>query len=70
LGGVRLAASVVSVLITVTGLGFLIGPIVFGYVADHMGYFSSWMIVVITSLLSVGGFVHIEAPHRNRDRNG
>ncbi len=69
LGGVKLAASVVSVLITVIGLGFLIGPIVFGYVADHMGYFSSWMIVVITSLLSVGGFVHIDALHRNHERS-
>ena len=67
LGGVKLAASVVSVLITVVGVGFLIGPIVFGYVADHMGYFSSWMIVVITSLFSVGGFVHIDALHRHRN---
>ena len=69
LGGITLAASVVSVLITVTGLGFLVGPIVFGYVADHLGYFSSWMIVVITSLFSVGGFVHIDALHRRRDRD-
>ena len=70
LGGIRLAASVVSVLITVTGLGFLVGPIVFGYVADHLGYFSSWLIVVITSLLSLGGFVRIAALHSNRERDG
>jgi sugar phosphate permease len=64
LGGLKLAASVVSVLITVIGIGFLIGPIVFGYVADHAGYFSSWLVVVIASLVSVGGFVYIYSRHR------
>jgi MFS family permease len=64
LGGLQLAASVVSVLITVIGIGFLVGPIVFGYVADHAGYFSSWLVVMVTSLVSVGGFLYIYSRHR------
>ncbi len=59
LGGMELAASVVSVVITVIGVGYLIGPIVFGYVADHAGYFASWMLVVAATLFSLGGFVRI-----------
>lgn len=70
LGGVKLAASVFSVMITIIGSGFLIGPIVFGYVADHAGYYSSWLIVVITSLFSVGKFMPIDALLRKRDCNG
>jgi MFS transporter, ACS family, hexuronate transporter len=59
LGGAKLAASVVSVVITVIGVGYLIGPIAFGYVADQAGYFASWMLVVVATLISLGGFVHI-----------
>jgi ACS family hexuronate transporter-like MFS transporter len=59
LGGAELAASVVSVVITVIGVGYLIGPIAFGYVADHAGYFASWLLVVVATLFSLGGFLRI-----------
>jgi len=64
LGGAKLAASVVSVVITVVGIGFLVGPIVFGYVADHLGYFTSWMGVFAASLISIVGFTYLEFLHR------
>ncbi len=45
---------------TTVGLGFLVGPLAFGFVADHQGYFMSWMLVVASSLASAAGFLRIE----------
>lgn len=59
LGGTELAASVVSVVVTAVGVGFFAGPVAFGYVADHMGYFASWMLVLRGSCVSAFGFLHI-----------
>lgn len=59
LGGTKLAASVVSIVITAVGFGFLAGPVAFGYVADHQGYFTSWMLVLVSSLISAAGFLRI-----------
>ncbi len=68
LGGRQRAASVVSVVITVLGMGFLSGTLVFGIVADHAGYFPSWLLVVVTSLCSVAGFVRVAALQRQNRR--
>jgi len=59
LGGKARAASAVSIVLTSVGLGFLAGPVAFGFVADHQGYFASWMLVLASSLISVAGFLRI-----------
>lgn len=58
-GGVELAASVQSIGLTFTGAGFALGPIIFGYTADHLGYFISWMIVMTFSFVSTLGFFYL-----------
>ena len=59
LGGKARAASTVSIVLTGLGLGFMAGPVVFGFVADHRGYFTSWMLVLASSLMSAAGFLRI-----------
>ncbi len=59
LGGTALAASTVSIVLTAVGLGFIAGPVVFGSVADHWGYFTSWMLALGSSLVSASGFLRI-----------
>lgn len=59
IGGLELAASVQSIGMTSAGVGFLVGPILFGYTADHFGYFASWMVVVFFAFISAGGFFYL-----------
>lgn len=59
IGGVELAASVQSVGLTTVFLGFLAGPILFGYTADHFGYFNGWMLVMVFSFISTSGLCYL-----------
>jgi len=52
-------ASAVGVGLTTNSLGFLVGPVVFGYVADHLGYLSGWLMLVVSSGVSALGFLRV-----------
>jgi MFS transporter, ACS family, hexuronate transporter len=52
-------ASAVGVVLSTNSFGFLVGPFVFGYVADHWGYFSGWIMLVGSSVISALGFMRV-----------
>ncbi len=59
IGGLELAASVQSIGMASVGVGFLLGPILFGYAADTFGYFIGWMAVMFFAFISAGGFFYL-----------
>ena len=59
IGGLALAASVQSIGMFLVWVGFLLGPVLFGYTADLFGYFASWMVVVFFALIATGGFFYL-----------
>jgi sugar phosphate permease len=59
LAGKELTGSVMGVLITTGYTGQVIGPSVFGYIADRVGYFWGWLLIAVFALLSALGFLYI-----------
>ncbi len=59
LAGTEKAASVMGIMVTIAWAGIVIGPAVFGYIADNFSFFSGWLIVSLISFFSALGFVYI-----------
>jgi ACS family hexuronate transporter-like MFS transporter len=59
IGGLELAASVQSIGMSSVGVGFVLGPILFGYTADQFGYVAGWMVVALFALIGAGGFFYL-----------
>jgi MFS family permease len=52
--GIALAGTAVGLLINVAWVGFVLGPVVFGALADGPGYVSAWVSVAGVSALCAG----------------
>jgi sugar phosphate permease len=59
LAGKELAGSIMGILITIAWIGIIIGPPVFGYIADSFGYYWSWLLIAVFGLLSAVGFLYV-----------
>ena len=59
LAGTELAGSIMGILITIAWIGIILGPPVFGYIADSSGYYWSWLLIAVLALLSAIGFLYI-----------
>ncbi|KAF0119659.1 MAG: major facilitator superfamily protein, partial [bacterium] len=59
LAGKELAGSIMGILVTIAWIGIIVGPPVFGYVADGFGYYWSWLLIAVFALLSAVGFLYI-----------
>lgn len=59
LAGKELAGSIMGILIVIAWTGIIIGPPVFGYIADSFGYYWSWLSIAVLALLSAIGFLYI-----------
>lgn len=59
LAGKELAGSIMGILVTIAWIGIIIGPPVFGYIADSFGYYWSWLLIAVLALLSAVGFLYI-----------
>ncbi|MBI4621363.1 MAG: MFS transporter [Desulfobacterales bacterium] len=59
LAGKELAGSIMGILVTIAWIGIIIGPPVFGYIADSFGYYWSWLLIAVLALLSAAGFLYI-----------
>ncbi|RJP60008.1 MAG: MFS transporter [Deltaproteobacteria bacterium] len=59
LAGKELAGSIMGILVTIAWIGIIIGPPVFGYIADSVGYYWSWLLIAVLALLSTVGFLYI-----------
>jgi MFS family permease len=49
--GIALAGTAVGLLINVAWIGFVLGPVVFGALADGPGYASAWTSVAVVAAL-------------------
>ena len=68
LAGTERAGSVMGVGITVAWVGIIVGPPVFGYIADCLNYFTGWMLVSFAALVSALSFVYISSRRVRRDK--
>jgi len=59
LAGKELAGSIMGILVTIAWTGIIVGPPVFGYIADSFGYYWSWLLIAFFALLSAAGFLYI-----------
>lgn len=59
IAGTALAGSVVGILITVAWTGIIIGPPVFGYIADSAGYFWGWMMLAAFGIMCTLGYMYL-----------
>lgn len=59
LAGQELAGSIMGILLTTTWTGIIIGPPVFGFIADRSGYFWGWLMISILALLCAFGFAYV-----------
>ncbi|MFA4909549.1 MAG: MFS transporter [Desulfobacteria bacterium] len=59
LAGKELAGSIMGILVTIAWTGIIVGPPVFGYIADSFGYYWSWLLIAFFALLSAVGFLYI-----------
>jgi sugar phosphate permease len=59
LAGKELAGSIMGILVTITWIGIIISPPIFGYIADSVGYYWSWLLIAVLALLSTVGFLYV-----------
>jgi sugar phosphate permease len=59
LAGKELAGSIMGILLTITWIGIIISPLIFGYIADSVGYYWSWLLIAVLALLSTVGFLYV-----------
>lgn len=58
IAGPELAGSVTGFTLTVAWAGIIIGPPLFGAVADNFGYFWGWVILSLSALTGAGAFTY------------
>ncbi|MFC1886106.1 MFS transporter [Thermodesulfobacteriota bacterium] len=59
LAGKELTGSIMGILMTFAWIGMIIGPPVFGYIADSIGYYWSWLLIAVFALLCALDFLYI-----------
>ncbi len=67
LAGTEKAASVMGIMVTIAWAGIVIGPAVFGYIADKFSFFSGWVIVSLISFLTAFGFIYISIKIKKKE---
>jgi len=67
LAGTEKAASVMGIMVTIAWAGIVIGPAVFGYIADNFSFFSGWLVVSLISFLSALGFIYISIKIKKKE---
>lgn len=60
LAGKAIAATVAGIALSIGLAGSLPGPILFGYLADHFGYFAGWMLMAGGSFTVVCGLLYLQ----------
>ena len=61
LAGAKLSGTVMGLVATSGFTGMVVGPPLFGYLADHTGYCAAWLMVAAAFLVSAIGFASIFA---------
>ena len=69
LAGTEKAASVMGIMVTIAWVGIVIGPAVFGYIADNFSFFSGWLIVSLISFFSALGFIYISIKIKKEEKS-
>ncbi|RJQ32296.1 MAG: MFS transporter [Peptococcaceae bacterium] len=64
LAGTALAGTVMGILITIGWSGIIIGPPVFGYIADNAGYFWGWLMLAAFGIINALGFIYLTLRNR------
>jgi sugar phosphate permease len=59
IAGTELAGSVVGILITVAWTGIIVGPPVFGFIADKAGYYWGWIMLAAFGIINTLGFAYL-----------
>ena len=68
LAGKELAGSILGILVTIAWIGIIVGPPVFGYIADSIGYYWSWLLIAVFALLCAVGFLYIMRLSKRRNQ--
>jgi MFS family permease len=59
IAGAELAASVMGIMSTLAWVGIVIGPPVFGAVADRAGYFWGWLMLTVFGIIGLVSSLYI-----------
>jgi len=59
LSGQELAGSIMGILLTIAWTGIIIGPPVFGFIADSSSYFWGWLMLSALALICAFGFIYV-----------
>ena len=59
LAGQELAGSIMGILITIAWTGIIVGPPIFGFIADNSGYFWGWLTISAFALICAFGFIYV-----------
>ncbi|MDY6879718.1 MAG: MFS transporter [Thermodesulfobacteriota bacterium] len=70
LAGHELAGSIMGILVTIAWTGIIIGPPVFGFIADEMGYYWGWMTVAAFTIIFNIGFIYLIRLSKTRSKEG
>ena len=68
LAGKELAGSIMGILMTFAWIGMIIGSPVFGYIADSIGYYWSWLLIAVFALLCALAFLYIMRLSKRRNQ--
>ncbi len=70
IAGQELAGSIMGIMLTVAWTGIIIGPPVFGFIADSSGYFWGWQLIAVFALICTFGFFYVSGLTKRMELKG